>query len=150
MSRLQNDRAALFLVIGVVAVLAALGMYTISYARSQVASLAAAPAYASPRGGMDRWQRDHGAIRVEITDAGQEFPLLHDVWFVRADVWSDEHDGPQTATRSFLRTPRGWVLIPEDRHAGVIALGQGILSIVSPRPAAPAVSLRGMDTPPRR
>ncbi len=149
MPSLHNDRAVISLGITVLAVLVALGFYAVAYSRKEAARLVTAPAYASPRDGMDRWERDHGAIRVEITDAGQEFPLFRSVWFVRADVWSDEHDGPETATRSFLRTPRGWVLIPEGRHAGVIALGQGLLSLVGPRPAAPAISRRAVDTPPR-
>ena len=127
MSRLQNDRSALFLVIGVVAVLAVLGMYTISYSRSQVASLASAPAYHSPGDAMIRWQRDHGAIRVDITHEGQQYFLLENLWSVRADVWLNDHETPLDVSRSFLRTPRGWVLVPEDRHGGLIALGQSLL-----------------------
>lgn len=129
MTRLQNDRSALFLVVAVLAVLVALGLYVMYYSHGQLASLAAEPAYGSPREGMVRWYRDHGAIRVEISHENQEYPLLRNLWTVGGDVWLEDRDHPMAVSEFFLRTPRGWVLVPEGRFPGIIALGQRLLSL---------------------
>ena len=73
--------------------------------------------------------------RVEIVAAGEE--MFDDLYFVVAHVWAgSRRDGKGFMNREydspgcfFLRTQRGWVLVPEGKFPEIIMLGKSLFRL---------------------
>lgn len=76
-----------------------------------------------------------GLQEVEIVRMAQELPLLDNLYFVEARVWAEHRtDGRTVPTKGdnqgcfFLRTDRGWVLVPESMRPELLALRQRLFN----------------------
>ena len=132
MKRSENHRIALVLGVAVPLLVITAGVIVLFYSQRQLEYLASEPVFSSPRDGMVEWYLDHGAERVDITHAAQEYPLLNNLWFVTAEVRLASGVRRELGA-FFLRTRHGWVFVPEGRFPGVIAVGERLLSILDPK-----------------